>query len=227
MDRKWLEYTGWIMSGAILFARCLFESSLYRCAELVEPPVQDIEGMPGNGAARTLQSHRYGSYEENGDEDSDEEDVGRAFEMVWVMHCLDSPPTSDCMHTGRGFASPNRGLVACLRSDSSGIRMHPVPLKRFVGSLRTIHWPDKAGTCLQQGDDTIFQDAAATFRSLKLNDSFPAEGDMGNDDSSSSSSSNDEADVTLRMPPSVVMQVSTCLILPDLLSCSTSLLLHL
>ena len=62
---------------------------------------------------------------------------------------------------------------------------------------------------LQQGDDTIFQDAAATFRSLKLNDSFPAEGDAVNDDSSSSSSSNDEADVTLRMPPSVVMQVSS------------------
>jgi len=62
--------------------------------------------------------------------------------------------------------------------------------------------------CLQQqGDDTIFQDAAATFRSLKLNDSYPAEGEAGNDDSSSSSSSNDEGDVTLRMPASVVMQV--------------------
>ncbi len=62
--------------------------------------------------------------------------------------------------------------------------------------------------CLQQqGDDTIFQDAAATFRILKLNDSYPAEGEAGNDDSSSSSSSNDEGDVTLRMPASVVMQV--------------------
>ncbi len=44
--------------------------------------VQDIEGMPAGGAARSLQSHRYGSFEENGDDDSDEEDVGRAFEMV-------------------------------------------------------------------------------------------------------------------------------------------------
>ena len=60
---------------------------------------------------------------------------------------------------------------------------------------------------LQQGDDTIFQDAAATFRSLKLGDTQPAEGEAANDDSSSSSSSNDDADVTLRMPPSVVMQV--------------------
>ena len=60
---------------------------------------------------------------------------------------------------------------------------------------------------MQQGDDTIFQDAAATFRSLKLNDSYQAEGEGGNDDSSSSSSSNEEADVSLRMPPSVVMQV--------------------
>ena len=40
--------------------------------------------MPGAGAARNLQSHRYGIYEENGDEDSDEEDVGRAFETVWI-----------------------------------------------------------------------------------------------------------------------------------------------
>ena len=38
--------------------------------------------MPAGGAARSLQSHRYGSFEENGDDDSDEEDVGRAFEMV-------------------------------------------------------------------------------------------------------------------------------------------------
>ena len=60
---------------------------------------------------------------------------------------------------------------------------------------------------LQQGDDTIFQDAAATFRSLKLGDTQPAEGEAANDDSSSSSSSTDDADVTLRMPPSVVMQV--------------------
>ena len=59
----------------------------------------------------------------------------------------------------------------------------------------------------QQGDDTIFQDAAATFRSLKLGDAEPAEGEAANDDSSSSSSSNDDADVTLRMPASVVMQV--------------------
>ena len=59
----------------------------------------------------------------------------------------------------------------------------------------------------QQGDDTIFQDAAATFRSLKLGDTEPAEGEAANDDSSSSSSSNDDADVTLRMPASVVMQV--------------------
>ena len=65
----------------------------------------------------------------------------------------------------------------------------------------------RAVSHLQQGDDTIFQDAAATFRSLKLNDSYQAEGEGGNDDSSSSSSSNEEADVSLRMPPSVVMQV--------------------
>lgn len=44
--------------------------------------VQDIDGMPGSGAPRTLQTHRYGSFEENGDEDSDEEDAGRAYEMV-------------------------------------------------------------------------------------------------------------------------------------------------
>ncbi len=75
---------------------------------------------------------------------------------------------------------------------------------------------------MQQGDETIFQDAAATFRSLKLNDPFPAEGDAGNDDSSSSSSSNDEADVTLRMPPSVVMQVSSFLDNTDPMSCDTS-----
>ena len=61
--------------------------------------------------------------------------------------------------------------------------------------------------CAQQGDDTIFQDAAATFRSLKVGDAEPAEGEAANDDSSSSSSSNDDADVTLRMPASVVMQV--------------------
>ena len=44
--------------------------------------VQDNEGMPGSGPPRTLQSHRYGSFEENGDEDSDEEDAGRAYEVV-------------------------------------------------------------------------------------------------------------------------------------------------
>lgn len=85
----------------------------------------------------------------------------------------------------------------------------PGPLKRVMGCLTLIAALKERCPCLQQGDDTIFQDAAATFRSLKLNDPFPTEGDAGNDDSSSSSSSNDEADVTLRMPPSVVMQVST------------------
>ena len=45
---------------------------------------QDIEGMPGAEDERALQSHRYSGFEENGDEDSDEEDIGRAFEMVRI-----------------------------------------------------------------------------------------------------------------------------------------------
>ena len=42
--------------------------------------------MPGSAATRTLQSHRYGDFAENGDDDSDEdEDNGRPFAMVRLL----------------------------------------------------------------------------------------------------------------------------------------------
>ena len=42
--------------------------------------------MPGSAATRTLQSHRYGDFAENGDDDSDEdEDTARPFAMVCLL----------------------------------------------------------------------------------------------------------------------------------------------
>ncbi len=55
-------------------------------AEGVYDDKQDMEGMPGSAATRTLQSHRYGDFAENGDDDSDEdEDNGRPFAMVCLL----------------------------------------------------------------------------------------------------------------------------------------------
>ena len=67
--------------------------------------------MPGSAATRTLQSHRYGDFAENGDDDSDEdEDNGRSFATVCLLrlqpisikvhalHMPDDMPDSDLMN---------------------------------------------------------------------------------------------------------------------------------
>ena len=47
--------------------------------------------MPGSAATRTLQSHRYGDFAENGDDDSDEdEDNGRSFATVCLLELSQS-----------------------------------------------------------------------------------------------------------------------------------------